>query len=120
MDVPTAARIELWTTVALQIVLIVFAIRVYRVWRTRPLHLLMWACLAYAFSPLAWDMFYMVRGFLRYPMLAARKPEVLEWMGHSDRTFQILFMLLMIYSFYCFRQERRSAAKPAIQPGDAA
>lgn len=118
MDVPTAARIEIWISAALQIVLIVFAIRVYRVWRTRPLQLLMWACIAY--SHLAWGTFYWVRGFLRYPMLAARKPEVLEWMGHSDRTFQILFMLLMIYSFYCFRQEGRSAAKLAVQPGDAA
>ena len=110
LSLPITVHIAIWIWVLLQVVLVVVAVRVYRSRRTRPLRLLMWACVAYVFSSLGWYVFYAMRSALRYPMLSLRHPEVLTWQSYSDRAFQIIFMLLMLCSLRLFLQENRSNA----------
>ena len=108
MSLPIGVHIAVWVWVALQIVLVVVAVRVYLSRRTRPLQLLMWACVAYVFSSLAWYFFYVVRAALQSRMLAARRPEVVEWQGYTDRAFQILFMILMLFVFRSLHRKSQS------------
>ena len=112
MSLPIGVRIAVWVWVALQIVLVVVAVRVYLSRRTRPLQLLMWACMAYVFSGLTWYFFYAVRTALQYRMLAARRPEVVAWQSYTDRAFQILFMVLMLFAFRSLHQKSHSDVSP--------
>jgi cytochrome bd-type quinol oxidase subunit 2 len=114
MSLPIGVHIAVWVWVVLQIVLVVVAIRVYRLQRTRPLQLLMWACLAYVFSSLAWYFFYVVRAALQYPILVARHPEVSEWQGYTNRASQIVFMILMLLVFRSLYRGGQSDATPKV------
>lgn len=105
MHLPVAAHIEIWLWVALQVALIIFAVRLYRARRTPPLRLLMWACIVYSFAGLSWYVLYAIRFVIRQPIF----PERHIWQAYSDRAFHVLFMLLMLLCFRSFVRESRRA-----------
>jgi hypothetical protein len=110
LSLSIGVRVAIWLWVALQIILVGAAVHVYRSRRTRPLQLLMWACIAYALSSVGWYFFYVVRAALSYRMLSARHPEVVTWQGYTDRASQILFMVLMLFVLRSLYRERQSDA----------
>ena len=113
-SLPIALRISIWLWVALQIVLVLGAIRVYLLRRTRLSQLLMWACVAYAISSLSWYLFYLVRAALHYRMLSTSHPEVVTWQSYTERASQIVFMVLMLFVFRSLHDERQGAATPKV------
>ena len=110
---PVGGHIEIWIWVALEIVLIVVAIRMYRAKRTATARLLTWACLAYVFPGLGWYVFHAVHYFLRF-RLAITHDDLMSWQAYTDRAFQIIFMLLIISALISFRRESLAVATPEV------
>jgi hypothetical protein len=98
--------ILLQIVVVLQVVLLVFSIRVYRVKRTRPFALIVGACACYVVPQVTWFAFYFVRGFLSPHKSPSQHTYTLPWWRYSfDQIAVILFLVLMILALRSFLRE---------------
>src|SRR5438309_11846229 len=89
-----------------QIVLLVFAVRLFLVRRTRTFALLMWACVCFVIARSSWFTFGLLGGFLSSRGDEAVRAAVDRWHEYTNFTFQLLFVVLMIAALISFRRER--------------
>ena len=90
-------------------IMLVLAIRLSVVRRTRTFTLLMWACVCFVIARSSWFTFSLLESLL--PSEAARAA-VDPWHEYTNFTFQLLFVVLMIFTLISFIRERRAAATP--------
>lgn len=91
--------------------MLVLAIRLYLVRRTRTFALLMWACVCFVIARSSWFTFGLLESSL--PNEAARTA-VDPWHEYTNFTFQLLFVVLMIATLISFLRERSSLASPDV------
>jgi hypothetical protein len=114
-DLQWLEMILLQIVVVLQIVLLVFSIRVYRVRRTRPFALIVAACACYVVPQVTWFAFYFVRGFLSPHRGPSPHTYALPWWRYSvDQIAVILFLVLMILALRSFLREPQVIATSRI------
>ena len=90
-------------------IMLVLAIRLFLVRRTRTFALLMWACVCFVIARSSWFTFGLLESLL--PSDAARVA-VDPWHEYTNFTFQLLFVVLMIVTLILFIRERSAATTP--------
>ncbi len=86
-------------------IMLVLAIRLFLLGRTRTFAFLMWACVCFVIARSSWFTFSLLEGLL--PSEAARAA-VDPWHEYTNFTFQLLFVVLMIVTLISFVRERNA------------
>jgi hypothetical protein len=95
-----------WFTLICDVALLVLAIRLFRRRRTRTSILLMWASISFVIGASSWFTFAFSRGFFfRYTDPTA-KAMIFRWHERTEFTFQLIFVLLMIFALLSLLRER--------------
>jgi hypothetical protein len=89
--------------------MLVVAIRLFLVRRTRTFTLLMWACVCFVIARSSWFTFDLLERLLSNE---AARATVDRWHEPTNFTFQFFFVMLMIATLVSFLRERTSAATP--------
>jgi hypothetical protein len=84
-------------------VMLLLAIRLFLVRRTRTFALLMWACVCFVIARSSWFTFDLLEELLSSD---AARAAVDPWHEYTNFTFQLLFVLLMIVTLVSFIRER--------------
>jgi hypothetical protein len=103
--------------ILLCIVLVVVAIRTYRMRRTRGLRLLLYASICYALVRFGWFTYDLAIYLFSLPLIQSSASVLHEWKLYSGRALHIGFLLLMILSLRSFR---RDVASTTTQPSNQA
>ena len=88
--------------------MLVLAIRLFLVRRTRTFALLMWACVCFVIARSSWFTFGFVGDFLSSRSGEAARSAVDRWHEYTNFTFQLLFVVLMIATLISSLRERGS------------
>ena len=99
------------SAVVLQVMLLGIALRTYRHQRTQPLQFITWACACYIVPHVVEYLIFFIPGFL-YPQHG--RPIASWWLGPLDQISLILFVVLMIFAFKSFDDERTDRGDPRI------
>lgn len=84
-------------------IMLVVAIRLFLIRRTRTFALLMWACVCFVIARSSWFTFGLVENFLSSEVARAT---VDRWHEPTNFTFQLLFVVLMIATLFSFLRKR--------------
>ena len=103
-----------YLTLAGEAVMVVLAIRLFLVRRSRTFLLLMWACVCFVIARSSWFTFGLLEDFLSSRSDDAARGAVERWHEPTNFTFQLLFVGLMIATLLAFLRERRSATTPSV------
>jgi hypothetical protein len=103
----------LWTVISYltlvgEAVMVVLAIRLFLVRRTRTFGLLMWACVCFVIARSSWFTFGLLGDFLSSHSDEAARAAVDRWHEYTNFTFQLFFVVLMIATLVSFLRERNS------------
>lgn len=96
-------KVVSYLTLLGEAVMLVLAIRLFLVQRTRTFALLMWACLCFVIARSSWFSFGLVESLLSSE---ARRAAVERWHEYINFTFQLLFVVLMIATLVSFLRQR--------------
>ncbi|HWY40892.1 MAG TPA: hypothetical protein VNX27_08855 [Chthoniobacterales bacterium] len=107
-------KVVSYLTLVGEVVMLVLAIRLSLVRRTRTFALLMWACVCFVIARSSWFTFGFVGDFLSSRSDEAARAAVDRWHEYTNFTFQLLFVLLMISTLISFIRERSSVAIPSV------
>ena len=99
-----------YVTLVGEAAMLVLAIRLFLVRRTRTFALLMWACLCFVIARSSWFTFGLLESFLSNEAARAVDP----WHEYTNFTFQLLFVVLMIATLVSFLRQRSSVATPSV------
>ena len=83
--------------------MLVIAIRLFFLRRTRTFALLMWACVCFVIARSSWFTFGLVENFLSNEVTRAA---VDRWHEPTNFTFQLLFVVLMIATLFSFLRKQ--------------
>jgi len=97
-----------YLTLVGEVVMLVLAIRLSLVRRTRTFALLMWACVCFVIARSSWFTFGLVGGFLSGRRDEVARAAVDRWHEYTNFTFQLFFVVLMIATLVSFLRERSS------------
>jgi hypothetical protein len=97
-----------YLTLVGEVVMLMLAIRLFLVQRTRTFALLMWACVCFVIARSSWFTFDLIGSFLsgRHDEVARTAAD--RWHEYTNFTFQLLFVVLMIATLLSFLRERSS------------
>jgi hypothetical protein len=109
----------LWTVISYvtlvgEVVMLVLAIRLCLIRRTRTFALLMWTCVCFVIARSSWFTFGFVGDFLSSRSDETVRATVDRWHEYTNFTFQLLFVVLMIATLISFLRERSSVAIPGV------
>ncbi len=99
-------KVVSYLTLLSEAIMLVLAIRLFLVRRTRTFALLMWACVCFVIARSSWFTFGLLESFL--PSDATRAA-VDPWHEYTNFTFQLLFVVFMIATLISFIRERSAA-----------
>jgi hypothetical protein len=97
-----------------QIVLLVLAIRLFLVRRTRTFALLMWACVCFVIARSSWFTVGFVEGFLFPQSDRAARATAFRWHEYTDLTFEFFFVVLMILVLISLLRQRSAPSTPSV------
>ena len=95
-----------YLTLAGEAVMVVLAVRLFLIRRSRTFLLLLWACVCFVIARSSWFTFGLLESLL--PNETARAA-VDPWHEYTNFTFQLLFVVLMIAALISFIRERGAA-----------
>jgi hypothetical protein len=98
--------------IILCIVLLVVAIRTYRVHRTRSLRLLLYACICYTLVRFAWFTYDLAITLFSLPVTHSTAPAFQQWKFYSGRALHVAFLVFMILALRGLKREPASMASP--------
>ena len=107
-------KVVSYLTLVGEVVMLVLAIRLSLVRRTRPFAFLMWTCVCFVIARSSWFTFGLVGDFLSSRSDEAARAAVDRWHEYTNFTFQLLFVGLMISTLISFLRERSSVAIPSV------
>ena len=97
-----------------ELVMLVLAIRLFLARHTRTFALLMWACVCFVIARSSWFTFGLLGDFMAGRRDEAARAAVDRWHEHTNFTFRLLFVVLMIATLISFLRERSSVATPSV------
>ena len=100
--------------ILLCIVLVVVAIRTYRMQRTRGLRLLLCASVCYAIVRFGWFTYDLAIYSFSLPVIQSSAPALHQWKLYSGRALHLAFLLFMILGLRSLRREAASRGTPTI------
>jgi len=104
-------KVVSYLTLLGEAMMLVLAIRLFLVRRTRTFTLLMWACVCFVIARSSWFTFGLLEGLLSSESTRAA---VDPWHEYTNFTFQLLFVVLMIATLFSFLRERSSVATRSV------
>jgi hypothetical protein len=96
-------KVVSYLTLIGEAIMLVLAIRLVLIRRTRTFTLLMWACVCFVIARSSWFTFGLLEGLLSSE---ATRAAVNRWHEYTNFTFQLSFVVLMIATLISFIRER--------------
>lgn len=96
-------KVVSYLTLLGEAIMLVIAIRLFFLRRTRTFALLMWACVCFVIARSSWFTFGLVENFLSNEVTRAA---VDRWHEPTNFTFQLLFVVLMIATLFSFLRKQ--------------
>ena len=106
--------ILLWLTLVGEVALVLLAIRLYRLRRTRAFALFMWSCICFAIARTSWFTFGFFTGFIFPQASRAVRTASFHWQDYTSVAFQALSVALLLATVILFLRERSSGATPSV------
>jgi len=104
-------KVVSYLTLLGEAMMLVLAIRLFLVRRTRTFALIMLACVCFVIARSSWFTFGLVESL---QSSEATRAAVDRWHEPTNFTFQLLFVVLMIAALVSFLRERSSVATPSV------
>ena len=104
----------LWGALLLQVAILILAIRVHLIRRTRPFALLLFACIFLVVARSSWFVLPFGAGFLFRNVEYAQRLAIARWSDRIDVGFQLLCFVFLAAALVSFIREHRHNAKPTI------
>jgi hypothetical protein len=104
----------LWGSLLAQVVVVILAVRAYRLYRTRPFALLLLACIFLVITRSSWFVLPFSAGLSIPQVEGAQRASVMRWSDHIDVGFQVLSFIFFVAALLAFIREHRANATQTI------